>query len=55
MGDILVVFSIDFVWMLFFLKVGGLVMEIGGYFLYGVIVVWEFGILVVVNLFGIWV
>lgn len=52
-GDILVVPSTDPSWTPLFLKVGGLVMETGGFLSHGAIVAREFGIPAVVNVPGI--
>jgi pyruvate,water dikinase len=51
--EILVVPSTDPAWTPLFLKIGGLVMETGGYLSHGAIVAREFGIPAVVNLPGI--
>ena len=52
-GEILVVPSTDPSWTPLFLKVGGLVMETGGFLSHGAIVAREFGIPAVVNVAGI--
>jgi pyruvate,water dikinase len=52
-NEILVAPSTDPAWTPLFLKVGGLVMETGGYLSHGAIVAREFGIPAVVNLPGI--
>lgn len=48
-GDILVIFFIDFSWILLFVGIKGFVMEVGGLMIYGVVIVCEYGLLVVVG------
>lgn len=50
---IIVVFYIDVGWVFLLLKVKGIIVEVGGQLFYGVIIVWEYGILVVMNIFGV--
>lgn len=48
-GDILVMVFIDFGWIFLFVFIKGLVIEVGGFMMYGVVIVCEYGLLVVVG------